>query len=138
MAAFGLTSKQELLAAERAKGATLEEGAATLGVAERTAYRWAAEPAFKDRVRELQDEALEGVRIYLRAKALAAAKRLVELQAETTTEVDGRPVVGRHDPTNAAAVRDHLDRVGLKPPTKIDATVTDNSKVYLDDIMDAV
>lgn len=109
-----LSPKQEKYCAARAAGDEVADAAAAAGVSERTAYYWNKLPEIAARVDAIQDEALGDVKRYLRATAMQAARQLVTLQTERADD--------RASSARVTATRDHLDRVGLKPTTKIEHT----------------
>jgi phage terminase small subunit len=109
-----LTPKQEKYCQERAAGEDVAAAAATAGVSERTAYYWHKLPAIDARIDAIQDEAIADVRRYLRSTAMKAARQLVKLQTELASD--------RAASARVAATKDHLDRAGLKPATRLEHT----------------
>jgi hypothetical protein len=110
-----LTPKQEIFCLARAAGATVTESSATAGVAQRTGEYWNRRADILARIDELQALATADALRYLKAHALSAARRLVDLMHPGRTSLIG--------PTNLAAAKDVLDRVGLKPVEKREQTV---------------
>lgn len=107
MALPELSPREELFAVERAKGETVAEVAATLNLAPRTAYRWAADPAIVARVEALQAEGVADAMRFLKGRAMKAARRLDELLDIEDGKFGGAAV-------NLGSAKDMLDRVGLK------------------------
>ena len=71
--------RAELLALEMAKGRTLADAAKSLGIAERTARRWYAEPAFRPRVDDLRRRLIDDAIGKLAEAASEAVSTLVAL-----------------------------------------------------------
>ena len=69
----------ELLAAQRAAGKTIKDGAAAIGCSERQAYRIASSHDFKIRVSELRTAAIDSAVGEISAATVQAVRKLVEL-----------------------------------------------------------
>jgi hypothetical protein len=122
-----LIQAREKYALARATGSTQAEAAAEAGVSARSAVVWDREPDVKARIAELQAEGTEDALRFLRSKSLPAAKRLWEL-----TQAGSRWSAGSVAATNLAAVKDVLDRVGLKPAERHEHTGADGGPITVE------
>lgn len=112
----GLTPKQERYCQLRATGVTVTAAAEQVGVSRQTASGWGALPTVQQRIDYLQASITADALRYLKAHAMSAAQRLVELTQASRTSSTGA--------INLAACRDILDRVGLKPTDKQQITIS--------------
>jgi hypothetical protein len=69
---------------------TIRRAAVTVGVDERTVYRWLHEPAFKQALDEAREEAFQGVQCELRGAAALAAKTLREVMGDAGASPSAR------------------------------------------------
>jgi hypothetical protein len=101
-------SRFDALAARVAAGDTIREAAAALNVAERTAYRWAAEATFKDKVSELRSAMFAAAAGRLAdgmGTAVAVLRRLAAADVRKLYHPDGRLKLPHEwDDDTAAAV----------------------------------
>lgn len=114
MADYG--EKWHPLAALVASGRTVKDGAEELGIAERTAYRWAGESEFKSRVSELRSVMASEAVGKLTSAASEAVDTLRELMNEgheAKTRLDAaKMILANLGPvTEAAELRTRVDEL---------------------------
>lgn len=110
-----LTPTQERYCQLRASGETIGAATRKIGVSHDTATRWNKLPAIQQRIDALQLAVTADAMRYLKAHAMTAAMRVVELTRDGTATAAA---------VNLAACRDLLDRVGLKPTERQELTIS--------------
>jgi hypothetical protein len=65
-------------------GATVENAARKAGVSERTVYRWQADPAFQERVKQTRAEFVQRTAGMLTGAGMGSVKTLVDLQQDAS------------------------------------------------------